>query len=87
MSLGSVQKWVLSSLTATTIMHMAGGLVLAAVFVDGVGRQVGLLAVATAFGVLAMVAALLIHGARLLSPWLLLGLLPTVVGAYVIFVR
>jgi hypothetical protein len=87
MSIGTVQKWVLSALAATTIMHMAGGLVIAAAFLDGTGKQVAMLAIATAFGLLAMVAALLIHQARVLSPWLLLGLVPTLVGVYFIFVR
>lgn len=87
MSIGTVQKWVLSALAATTIMHMAGGLVLAAAFLDSTGKQVAMLVIATAFGVLAVVAALLIHQVRVLSPWLLLGLLPTVVGVYFIFVR
>ena len=87
MSIGTVQKWVLSALAATTIMHMAGGLVIAAYFLDGAGKQAAMLVIATAFGVLAMVAALLIHQKSVLSPWLLLGLMPTVVGVYFIFVR
>ena len=87
MSVSTVQKWVLSALAATTIMHMAGGLVLAAAFLDSTGKQIAMLAIATAFGVLAVVAALLIHQVRVLSPWLLLGLLPTAVGIYFIFVR
>ncbi len=86
MSLGSVQKWVMSILASTTIMHLAGGLVLAAVFSDRVSSQIGLLAISAAFGIIAMLAALLIHQHRLLSPWLLLGLVPPVVGALVIFV-
>jgi len=87
MSVGTVQKWVLSALAATTIMHMAGGLVVAAAFLDGTGKQIAMLVIATAFGILAMLAALIIHQARLLSPWLLLGLVPTLVGVYSIFVR
>jgi uncharacterized membrane protein len=87
MGVGKVQKWVLSTLAATTIMHMAGGLVLAAAFLDSTGKQVAMLGIATAFGVLAMVAALLIHQRNALSPWLALGLLPTLVGAYFIFLR
>ena len=85
MSLGTVQKWVLSTLAATTIMHLAVGLVVAAAFSDTLDARIGLLAIAGAFGVLAMVAALLIHQHRLLSPWLLVGLAPSVVGAFVVF--
>jgi hypothetical protein len=31
--------------------------------------------------------ALIIHQKRILSPWLLLGTLPAVVGAYLVFAR
>jgi hypothetical protein len=85
MSLGTVQKWVLSTLAATTIMHLAMGLVVAAAFADKPVARVGLLVIAAAFGVIAMVAALLIHRHRLVSTWLLLGLAPAAVGAFVIF--
>jgi hypothetical protein len=85
MSLGGVQKWVLSTLAATTIMHLAMGLVVAAVFSERLDAKIGLLVIAGAFGLLAMVAALLIHQHRLLSPWLALGLAPSIVGAFVIF--
>ena len=85
MSLGVVQKWVLSTLAATTIMHLAMGLVVAAAFSERLDAQIGLLVIAGAFGTLAIVAALLIHQHRLLSLWLLLGLLPSAVGALVVF--
>jgi hypothetical protein len=85
MSLGTVQRWVLSSLAATTIMHLAVGLVVAAAFSDGLDEQIGLLAIGAAFGIVAMVSALLIHQHTLLSTWLLLGLVPSAVGAWMIF--
>ena len=87
MSLSGVQRWVLSTLAATTIMHLAVGLVVAAAFSDGLDEKVGLLVIAAAFGVIAIVAALLIHQRRPVSPWLLLGLVPSLVGAWWIFVR
>lgn len=85
MSLGRVQRWVLSSLAATTILHLAIGLVVAAAFADRLDAKIGLLVIGAAFGVVAFVTALIIHQHRLLSPWLLLGLLPSVVGAFVVF--
>ena len=85
MSLGTVQKWVLSTLAATTIMHLAIGIVIAAVFSERLDAKIGLLVIAAAFGVVAMVAALLIHKHRLLSPWLLLGLVPALVGSVFVF--
>lgn len=85
MSLGRVQRWVLSTLAATTILHLSMGLVVAAAFSDTLDAQVGLLVIAAAFGVLALAAALLIHQRSPLSPWLALGLLPSLVGAVLIF--
>jgi hypothetical protein len=85
MSIGTVQKWVLSTLAAITILHMSVGLVIAAVVSARIDAQIGLLVIAGAFGVLAIVAALLIHKRRPVSPWPLLGLLPSLVGAYLLF--
>jgi hypothetical protein len=85
MSLSRVQRWVLSTLAATTILHLAVGLVVAAAFSDRLDAKIGLLVIAAAFGVMAMLAALLVHKQRLLSPWLLLGILPSLVGAWIIF--
>ena len=89
MSLGRVQKWVLSTLAVTTIAHLAAGLVLAAMFIDEsrLDSRIGLLVIAGAFGVIAVLSALLIHQRRLVTPWLFLGLLPTVVGGYSVFWR
>ena len=85
MSLGRVQRWVLSTLAATTILHLSAGLVVAAAYADRLDARIGLLVIATAFGVIAMLAALTIHKQRLLSPWLLLGAAPAAVGAFFAF--
>lgn len=79
-----VRQWVLSVLVATTILHLAGGLAIAGVFADGSrpGAGVGLNVLAALCGVGAVVAARLIHGRTPLSWWLLLGLLPGVVGLW-----
>jgi hypothetical protein len=81
MSLGRVQRWVLSTLAATTIMHLSVGLVVAAIYSARLDAQIGLLVIGGAFGVIAIVAALVIHQHRLLSPWLVLGIVPSIVGA------
>jgi hypothetical protein len=80
----TVQRWVMSSLTAITILHLSGGIVVAAYVSDRRSSQIGLLVIAAAFGMLAFVAALLIHRRSPLSWWLLPGLLPALVGAYII---
>jgi hypothetical protein len=87
MSLSTVQKWVLSTLAATTIMHLAIGLVVAAAFSDGLDEKIGLLIIGAAFGIVAMVAAMIIHGKRPISPWLLIGFVPSLAGAWWIFYR
>jgi hypothetical protein len=87
MSLEPVQRWVLSVLAATTIAHLAAGLVIAAIYIDDdrIDARIGLNIVAAAFGVLAVLAFRAIHQQRLLSPWLLLGLIPLVGGLWLTF--
>ena len=53
-SLTRVQQWVMSTLAVTTGLHMAAGLILAAMFLDerGTVSQVGLNVIAGIFGVL-----------------------------------
>ena len=82
MTITSVQRWIMSSLAVTTILHLAGGLVLAAKVADVRSSQIGLLVIAGAFGVLAFAAGVVIHGRSPLHPLLLLGLLPALVGAW-----
>lgn len=86
-SITTVQRWVLSSLAFFTIEHMAGGVVLAAVFTDPSkpGTRIGLLVVAGGFATVAVSAPLVIHQKRLPSLWLLLALVPPLVGAYFCF--
>lgn len=87
MTLTSVQMWVASTLAVSTLLHFSLGLVLAAYYVDPLDSQVGLLVIAGITGVLAVFSGLAIHQRRLVSPWLLLGWLPALVGAYLIFGR
>lgn len=86
-SLTRVQQWVMSTLAVTTGLHMAAGLILAAMFLDerGTVSQVGLNVIAGVFGVLSIAAALAIHRRAWLSPWLTLGVVPTVVGLWLTF--
>jgi hypothetical protein len=85
MSLTGVQRWVLSVLAGTTIMHLSAGLVVAAYFEDTLVSRAGLLVIAAAFGLVAMVAARLIHRVNPASTWLLVGLVPASAGAVLIF--
>ncbi len=84
MHLEPVQKWVLSVLAAVTIGHLAVGFVIAALYVDQsrTDAVIGLNVIAAAFGVIAVAVFQAIHSKSLLTPWLLLGLLPGVVGLW-----
>ena len=85
-SLERVKRWVMSVLVVTTIAHLAVGLVIAAVMMDDPqpGARVGLCVIAGAFGVIGVALARAIHGRSPLTPWLLAGTLPTVVGIWLI---
>jgi hypothetical protein len=84
-SLTRVQQWVMSVLAVTTILHLSAGLVLAAHFLPaerGDGARIGLDVIAAIFGVLAVAAGRAIHRRSVLSPWLVLGVLPGVIGVW-----
>jgi hypothetical protein len=81
-----VRQWVLSVLVTTTILHLSAGLAVAAVFANGTrpGAGVGLNILASVCGVGAVLAARLIHQRRPLSWWLLLGVVPGLVGLWLV---
>jgi hypothetical protein len=83
-SLTRVQRWVMSTLAVTTILHLSAGLILAAVFLHDprLSAQVGLNVIAAAFGVMAVAVFRAIHGKSIPSPWLALGLVPGAIGLW-----
>lgn len=88
-SLTRVQQWVMSTLAVTTILHFSAGLVLAAMFLDerGTSSQIGLDVIAGIFGVMAVAAGFAIHRRSVLTPWLLLGVVPGIVGVWLTLSR
>jgi len=84
-SLTRVQHWVMSTLVASLILHLAAGLVIGAYVSDRPDARVGLVVIAGILGFIAMVAVLVIHQVSLLSWWLVLGVVPGIVGALVVF--
>nr|WP_216653786.1 hypothetical protein [Nocardioides sp. zg-DK7169] len=86
MGIEGVQKWVLSALAVTTIWHMAAALVLFATYIDDDKRasQIGLCVIAGVFGVLGMAAGFAIHRRSPASAWMLLGVLPGVLGVWLV---
>jgi tetrahydromethanopterin S-methyltransferase subunit F len=85
--LARVQRWVMSTLAVTTILHLVVGLVIAAVMLHEApdSSRIGLDVIAGIFGAMAVATGLAIHGKRIASPWLLLGIVPTLVGLYLTF--
>ena len=86
MHLEPVQKWVLSALAFVTIIHLAVGIVIASLYVDDsrAGAGIGLNVIAAAFGVVAVAVFRAIHRKPFFSPWLVLGIIPGVVGLYLV---
>jgi hypothetical protein len=87
MNIETVQRWVVSAI----LFHIGSvPAVTLAVYSIGVaagdfGRGVGLWFMSGVIGVLTAVGLLAIHRRRFLSPWLLLGALPTAICAFYIF--
>jgi hypothetical protein len=77
----------MSALAVTTIGHLAAGVAILAVSMDDakLDARIGLNVVAALIGIVAVATGLMIHGRKPLSWWLLLGLLPGVVGAWFTF--
>ena len=88
-SLTKVQRWVMSSLAVITILHLSAGMIAGAWSIDADrsdarGAKIGLCIIAGGFGIVAIAAFRAIHAKRILSPWLLLGLLPIFVGLWLV---
>lgn len=83
-NLTRVQRWVMSTLAVTTILHLSAALVIASLFLENpqLSAQIGLNVIAGAFGILAVAAGLVIHGRDPISPWLLLGTIPCFLGIW-----
>ena len=77
----------MSALLLTTATIFAGGLSVLAGSADRAGAKPGLLVIAGVVGLMAMAGVRIINQKRIASPWLLLGLLPSLVGWYFLFVR
>lgn len=86
-SLTRVQQWVLSTLVVSLILHLAGGLVLGAYFMDDdrLDGRIGLVGIAGVLGFIAVVVALAIHRRHLVSWWLIVGIVPVLAFVWIVF--
>jgi 4-hydroxybenzoate polyprenyltransferase len=82
-----VQQWVMSVLVVTTIFHLVVGLILAGIFIDESRPEarIGLIVIAGIFGMGAVAAGFAIHRKNPVTPWLLLGTVPSVIGTFIAF--
>ncbi len=83
MEVERVQRWVASALVLTVATLFATGLAVLSGTVDRAGARPGLLGISSVVGLMAVAGVRVINQKRVLTPWLLLGLLPAVVvGSY-----
>jgi hypothetical protein len=83
MQVERVQRWVMSTLLLTVATLFATGMAILSGIVDRAGARPGLLIISGLVGLMAMAGMRAINLKSLLTPWLLLGLLPAiVVGSY-----
>ena len=82
-----MQRWVMSAIVLTTATIFASGLSLLAGQSEQPGAEPGLLSIAAAVGVIAIGAVRVINQKSVLTPWLLLGVLPAAVIGYFAVVR
>jgi hypothetical protein len=83
-----VQRWVASALVLTVAALFATGMAILSGTVDRAGAQPGLLVISGVVGLMAMAGMRAINLKSILTPWLLLGLLPAlVVGSYYALAR
>lgn len=87
MELLRVQRWVASTLALTVAYVWSSGMVLGALYTvdqSRTGAQIGILSMAAVIGAAAIVGVRVINGLSILTPWLLAGLFPSAVGAWVL---
>jgi hypothetical protein len=87
MEIERVQRWVMTALMMTTAVIFATGLALLAGQSDQAGAKPGLITIAAVVGILAVAAARVIHQRSVLTPLLLLGVLPAAIGGYLVLGR
>ena len=80
MEVERVQKWVMSGMLVTVAFIFAGGMALLSSTSIQVGARPGLLVMAVIVGLLGILGVRVIHAKSLLTPWLLAGLLPALLG-------
>lgn len=80
MEIERVQRWVMSGMLVTVMFIFAGGLALLSATSAQDGARPGLLVMAVIVGLVGVAGVRVIHAKSLLTPWLLTGLAPALLG-------
>lgn len=80
MEVERVQRWVMSALLVTVSFIFAEGLALLSSVSVQSGARPGLLVMSLVVGTIGIFGVRVIHAKSLVTPWLLLGVLPASVG-------
>jgi hypothetical protein len=75
-----VQRWVMSALLVTVLFIFAGGMALLSDSSVQAGARPALLALSAVVGVIGILGVRVIHTKSLVTPWLLAGGLPALLG-------
>jgi len=78
-----VQRWIASALVMTVAFLFAGGVAIASATSQQSGARPGLLTVSIVVGLMAMIGVRVINAKFVLTPWLVLGALPALLGWFV----
>ncbi len=80
MEVERVQRWVMSALLVTVSFIFAGGLALLSDSSIQTGGRPGLLGMSVLVGVMGIEGVRVIHAKSLVTPWVLAGALPALLG-------
>ncbi len=87
MRIEQVQRFVGSALALTIATILAAGLCFLAAVADGAGARPGLLIISAAIGVVTMLGVRVLNQMSVVTPWLVVGVLPALVGWYWLYLR
>lgn len=80
MEVERVQRWVMSALLLTVAFIFAGGMALLSSTSVQAGARPALLGMSLVVGVIGILGVRVIHAKSLLTPWLLAGAVPVLLG-------
>ena len=82
MHVQKVQRYVISALVLTTALHFVGGLLILAVTLGTADAFWVLTIISTVVTLLAIAGVRLINHLGVLTPWLLVGVVPPIIAFY-----